>query len=60
VVREALLFSYDVACEGTPLAGSRLVIEEVPVVFFGPACCAEADMLTSLLKLTSALRILCG
>ena len=28
VVREALLFSYDVACEGTPLAGSRLIISE--------------------------------
>jgi hydrogenase nickel incorporation protein HypA/HybF len=41
VVREALLFSYDVACEGTPLAGSRLVIEEVPVIVFCPACRAE-------------------
>jgi hydrogenase nickel incorporation protein HypA/HybF len=28
VVKEALLFAYDVACEGTPLAGSRLVISE--------------------------------
>ena len=28
VVRESLLFAYDVACEGTPLAGSRLVIAE--------------------------------
>ncbi len=28
VVKEALLFAYDVACEGTPLAGSRLVIRE--------------------------------
>ena len=41
VVKEALLFSYDLACEGTPLAGSRLVIEEVPVVVYCPACEAE-------------------
>jgi hydrogenase nickel incorporation protein HypA/HybF len=41
VVKEALLFSYDLACEGTPLAGSRLVIEEVPVVVYCPVCEAE-------------------
>jgi hydrogenase nickel incorporation protein HypA/HybF len=29
VVREALLFAYDQACEGTLLAGSELRIEEV-------------------------------
>ncbi|HYC62461.1 MAG TPA: hydrogenase maturation nickel metallochaperone HypA [Thermoanaerobaculia bacterium] len=28
VVKEALLFAYDVACEGTLLAGSRLIIAE--------------------------------
>lgn len=28
VVKEALLFAYDVACEGTLLAGSRLVIAD--------------------------------
>jgi len=27
VVREALLFSWDVACEATPLAGAKLEIE---------------------------------
>lgn len=32
VVKEALLSSYDMACAGTPLEGSRLVIEEVPAV----------------------------
>jgi hydrogenase nickel incorporation protein HypA/HybF len=41
VVKEALLFSYAVACEGTPLAGSRLVIEEVPVVVYCATCRAE-------------------
>jgi hydrogenase nickel incorporation protein HypA/HybF len=41
VVKEALHFSYTVACEGTPLEGSQLVIEEVPVVVYCPACEAE-------------------
>lgn len=30
VVKEALLFSYGLACEGTTLNGSQLVVEEVP------------------------------
>ena len=38
VVKDALLFSWEVACEGTPLAGSRLVIEEVPIVVHCPNC----------------------
>ena len=42
VVKEALLFSYEVACEGTPLKGSRLVIEEVPVLIYCAICRAEA------------------
>ncbi|MCP9493885.1 MAG: hydrogenase maturation nickel metallochaperone HypA [Pyrinomonadaceae bacterium MAG19_C2-C3] len=41
VVKEALLFSYEVACEGTPLQGSRLCIEEIPVTVYCPACDAE-------------------
>lgn len=44
VVKEALLFSYEVACEGTPLEGSRLVIVEVPVVVYCPACEAETTL----------------
>ena len=28
VAREALLFSYGIACEGTPLEGSRLLIDD--------------------------------
>ena len=36
VVKEALLSSYEMACEGTPLQGSRLVFEEIPVVIFCP------------------------
>jgi hydrogenase nickel incorporation protein HypA/HybF len=38
VVKEALLSCYDLACEGTPLEASRLVIEEVPVMVYCPAC----------------------
>ncbi len=41
VVKEALLFSYEVASEGTPLAGSSLVIEDVPLVIECPKCQAE-------------------
>jgi len=38
VVKEALLSSYEMACDDTPLKGSRLLIEEVPVVVFCPSC----------------------
>jgi hydrogenase nickel incorporation protein HypA/HybF len=44
VVKEALLFSYDLACEGTPIEGSRLVIEEVPIVAYCPACQEERTL----------------
>ncbi len=43
VVKESLLFSYDLACEGTPLEGSSLVIEEVPVMVYCPACGIETN-----------------
>jgi hydrogenase nickel incorporation protein HypA/HybF len=32
VVEDALLFSWEVACAGTSLEGSRLIIEDVPIV----------------------------
>jgi hydrogenase nickel incorporation protein HypA/HybF len=38
VVKEALLSSYGIACDGTALEGSRLIIEEVPVEVFCAAC----------------------
>lgn len=41
VVKEALLFSWDIACADTPLAGARLVVEEVPVAVFCDTCQAE-------------------
>ncbi|MBA3892140.1 MAG: hydrogenase maturation nickel metallochaperone HypA [Gemmatimonadales bacterium] len=41
VVREALAFSFELAAEGTPVAGARLIIEEVPVTVACPTCQAE-------------------
>jgi hydrogenase nickel incorporation protein HypA/HybF len=38
VVAEALLFSYEMACRGTRLEGSQLVIKEVPIEVYCPAC----------------------
>jgi hydrogenase nickel incorporation protein HypA/HybF len=38
VVKEALLFSYGVACDGTLLEGSRLVVTDIPIEVFCPAC----------------------
>ena len=52
MVKEALLFSYELACEGTALEGSRLVIEEIPCVVFCPSCEVER-------ALTSIQRMCC-
>jgi hydrogenase nickel incorporation protein HypA/HybF len=30
VVKDALLFSWDLACDGTRIAGARLAIQEIP------------------------------
>lgn len=38
VIKDAVLFSYEVACQDTPLQGSRLIVEDVPVVVFCPQC----------------------
>jgi len=38
VVKDALLFSYEMACQDTALAGSHLIVEDVPVVVFCPQC----------------------
>ncbi len=53
VVKEALLFSYGLACEGTALEGSHLVIDEVPTVVYCPVCDAER-------KLASIQRFCCS
>jgi hydrogenase nickel incorporation protein HypA/HybF len=44
VVKEALLSCYEMACENTPLQGSRLVIEDVQVVIFCPTCNAQRTL----------------
>lgn len=44
VVAEALQASYEMACAATPLEGSLLVIEQVPVVVFCPTCQAEREL----------------
>jgi len=41
VVKDALMFSYQVACQDTALQGSRLVVEDVPVAVFCPRCQAR-------------------
>ena len=38
VVKEALLSSYEIACHATPLEGSQLLIEEIPVEVCCPKC----------------------
>lgn len=37
----ALLFCYDIATAGTPLDGSRLVIDDVPISIYCKPCGAE-------------------
>jgi hydrogenase nickel incorporation protein HypA/HybF len=44
VVPEALISSFEMASAETPLEGSRLVIEAVPVVVFCPTCRAEREL----------------
>jgi hydrogenase nickel incorporation protein HypA/HybF len=47
VVKDALLFSYEVACQDTELQGSQLIVEDVPVVIFC-AQCQQEQTLTSM------------
>jgi hydrogenase nickel incorporation protein HypA/HybF len=44
VVKDALMFSYSLASEGTPFEESHLVIDEVPVVVFCPVCRLERHL----------------
>ena len=43
VDKDALLFAYQIACQDTPLAESRLEIEDVSVIIFCPACAEERE-----------------
>jgi hydrogenase nickel incorporation protein HypA/HybF len=38
VVKDALLFSYEIACQDTPLQGSQLIVEDMPVIVFCAHC----------------------
>jgi hydrogenase nickel incorporation protein HypA/HybF len=44
VVKEALLSSYEIAREKTALAGSRLIIEEMPIVVYCSRCQAKRTL----------------
>ena len=44
VAREALISAYGLACEGTPLAGSRLKVQEMPIVAWCPTCAGEKQI----------------
>ena len=44
VVKDALIFSYEVACAGTPLEGSKLIIDDVPVKVYCPRCSSEKEL----------------
>ena len=44
VVRQALEFSFEVAAEGTPIAGAQLRIQEVPVTVLCPLCGIERQL----------------
>ncbi len=44
VVKDALMFSYEVACQDTPLRGSRLIVQDVPVIVFCLQCQKEREL----------------
>jgi hydrogenase nickel incorporation protein HypA/HybF len=46
VVKDSLLFSYQLACQGTPLEGSELVVEETPAIVHCPQCNADQVLTT--------------
>lgn len=46
VDHEALLFAYDIAVQDTPLAGSQLMITEMPLLLYCPQCKAEVQALS--------------
>lgn len=41
VVKDALLFGFDIATKGTCLEGATLKIEDVPLIVYCPVCDAE-------------------
>jgi hydrogenase nickel incorporation protein HypA/HybF len=47
VVKDALQSAYDLARETSDLGESELVIEEVPLVAYCPACCTERTLVSA-------------
>jgi len=63
VSKDALLSCYEVATRDTPLEGSRLIIEDVPVVVYCPQCrkeCAIGSRFCCSVCNAPAPEILCG
>jgi len=56
VVKDALLFSYEMSCQDTALQGSRLIIEDLPVVIF----CAQCQKESALTSVQSFVCPVCG
>jgi hydrogenase nickel incorporation protein HypA/HybF len=44
VVADALRFSFDIAADGTSIAGAELVIVDTPIVAYCPECAAEREI----------------
>jgi len=44
VVKDALLFSFDLAAQDTVLEGSKLIVEELPVAIFCASCQAIREL----------------
>jgi hydrogenase nickel incorporation protein HypA/HybF len=47
VDKDALAFSYEVACDGTALAGSSLIIDLIPLLIYCDVCAAERSPLSN-------------
>ena len=56
VVADALLFSYEMACSGTALEGSRLVIKEVPIEVYCPVMQGAKNLAFDAMVLLSGVR----
>ncbi len=44
VVKEALIFGFEIATQNTRLAGAQLVVEETPVVVYCETCAREVTL----------------
>jgi hydrogenase nickel incorporation protein HypA/HybF len=44
IVEDSLQFCWELASEGTPVAGSKLVIKKLPVVIYCDACDADVEI----------------